>query len=79
MFVLKIATTVWLTLIALGMTSATLNEKETVSSRLFGAAVRHGILIPAFVGSNPTCPVRGLLGSPTLDLVVPFTLIVESC
>ena len=42
-------------------------------------AVRHGILIPAYVGSNPTCPVRGLLGSPTLDLVVPFTLIVESC
>lgn len=35
-------------------------------------------MIPAFVGSNPTCPVRGLLGSPTLDLVVPFTLIVEA-
>ena len=34
MFVLKIATTVWLALIALGMTSATLNEKETVSTRL---------------------------------------------
>lgn len=32
MFVLKIATTVWLTLIALGMTSATLNEKETVAT-----------------------------------------------
>lgn len=24
-------------------------------------AVRHGILIPAFVGSNPTSPVRSLL------------------
>lgn len=34
MFVLKIATTVWLALIALGMTSATLNEKETVTTRL---------------------------------------------
>lgn len=34
MFVLKIATTVWLALIALGMTSATLNEKETTITRL---------------------------------------------
>lgn len=33
MFVLKIATTVWLTLVALGMASATLNEKATVSQR----------------------------------------------
>lgn len=50
MFVLKIATTVWLTLIALGMTSATLNEKETVSSRLFVAAVMLGqILAIAFM------------------------------
>ena len=37
------------------------------------------VYVFVFVGPNPTCPVRGLLGSPTLDLVVPFTLIVESC
>jgi hypothetical protein len=50
MFVLKIATTVWLALIALGTTSATLNEKETVSSRLLGAAVMFGqILAIAFM------------------------------
>ena len=50
MFVLKIATTVWLALIALGMTSATLNEKETVSSRLLDAAVMFGqILAIAFM------------------------------
>ena len=50
MFVLKIATTVWLALLALGMTSATLNEKETVSTRLLGIAVMFGqILAIAFM------------------------------
>jgi hypothetical protein len=50
MFVLKIATTVWLTLIALGMTSATLNEKVAVSTRLLGIAVMFGqILAIAFM------------------------------
>lgn len=33
MFVLKIATTVWLTLIALGMVTATLNGKVAVSTK----------------------------------------------
>lgn len=50
MFVLKITTTVWLALIAFGMVNATLNEKETVSSRLLGAAVMLGqILAIAFM------------------------------
>lgn len=50
MFVLKIATTVWLALIALGMTSATLNEKETVTTRLISIAVMSGqILAIAFM------------------------------
>ena len=50
MFVLKIATTVWLALIAFGMASATLDEKETVSSRHLGAAVMLGqILAIAFM------------------------------
>lgn len=50
MFVLKIATTVWLTLIALGMTSTMLDEKEAVSSGLLGAAVMLGqILAIAFM------------------------------
>lgn len=50
MFVLKIATTVWLTLIALGMASNVLNEKVTVSSRLFSIAVMFGqILAIAFM------------------------------
>lgn len=50
MFVLKIATTVWLTLIALGMTSATLNGKVAVSTRLLGIAVMLGqILAIAFM------------------------------
>lgn len=50
MFVLKIATTVWLTLIALGMTSATLDEKATVSPRLLSIAVMLGqILAIAFM------------------------------
>lgn len=50
MFVLKIATTVWLTLIALGMTSATLNGKAAVSTRLLGIAVMFGqILAIAFM------------------------------
>ena len=50
MFVLKIATTVWLVLIALGMASATLNEKATVSTRLLGIAVMFGqILAIAFM------------------------------
>ena len=45
MFVLKIATTVWLTLIALGMASATLNQKATVSTRLLGIAVMFGQIV----------------------------------
>lgn len=50
MFVLKIATTVWVALIALGMTSAALNEKETVSTRHLGIAVMFGqILAIAFM------------------------------
>ena len=50
MFVLKIATTVWLALIALGMTSATLNQKVTVSTRLLSIAVMFGqILAIAFM------------------------------
>lgn len=50
MFVLKIATTVWLALIALGMTSATLNEKETTITRLISIAIMFGqILAIAFM------------------------------
>lgn len=50
MFVLKIATTVWLALIALGMTSATLNEKETTTTRLISIAIMLGqILAIAFM------------------------------
>ena len=45
MFVLKIATTVWLALIALGMASATLNQKVTVSTRLLGIAVMFGQML----------------------------------
>ena len=45
MFVLKIATTVWLALIALGMASATLNEKVTVSTRLLSIAVMFGQML----------------------------------
>ena len=46
MFVLKIATTVWLALIALGMASATLNQKVTVSTRLLSIAVMFGQMLP---------------------------------
>nr|DAF80514.1 MAG TPA: hypothetical protein [Bacteriophage sp.] len=50
MFVLKIATTVWLALIALGMTSATLNEKEATTTRLMSIAIMFGqILAIAFM------------------------------
>ena len=50
MFVLKIATTVWLALIAFGMASGTLNEKATVSLRLLSIAVMFGqILAIAFM------------------------------
>lgn len=50
MFALKIATTVWLALIALGLASATLNEKATVSQRLINMAVMFGqILAIAFM------------------------------
>ena len=50
MFVLKIATTVWLALIALGMTSTMLDEKATVSPRLLSIAVMLGqILAIAFM------------------------------
>ena len=50
MFVLKIATTVWLTLIALGMANTALNKKVTVSPRLLSIAVMFGqILAIAFM------------------------------
>lgn len=50
MFVLKIATTVWLALIAFEMTNATLNGKVAVSTRLLGIAVMFGqILAIAFM------------------------------
>lgn len=50
MFVLKILTTVWLALIAFGMTNATLNGKVAVSTRLLGIAVMFGqILAIAFM------------------------------
>ena len=50
MFVLKIATTVWLASIALGMTSAALNEKETVTTRLISITIMFGqILATAFM------------------------------
>lgn len=50
MFVLKIATTVWLTLIAFGMANTTLNGKAAVSTRLLGIAVMLGqILAIAFM------------------------------
>ena len=34
--------------------------------------VRHSTLTAAYVGSNPTCPVRGLLGSPDIGLSSSF-------
>jgi hypothetical protein len=50
MFVLKIATTVWLTLIAFGMVNTALNKKVTVSTRLLSIAVMFGqILAIAFM------------------------------
>lgn len=50
MFVLKIATTVWLTLIAFGTANATLNGKMAVSTRLLGIAGMFGqILAIAFM------------------------------
>lgn len=50
MFVLKIVTTVWLTLIALGMANATLSRKVDVTTRLLGIAVMFGqILAIAFM------------------------------
>nr|DAM90471.1 MAG TPA: hypothetical protein [Caudoviricetes sp.] len=50
MFVLKIATTVWQTLIAFGMANATLNGKMAVSTRLLGIAATFGqILAIAFM------------------------------
>ena len=50
MFVLKIVTTVWLALIALGMANTALNKKVTVSTRLLGIAVMFGqILAIAFM------------------------------
>ena len=45
MFVLKIATTVWLALIALGMANTALNKKVTVSTRLLGIAVMFGQML----------------------------------
>lgn len=50
MFILKIVTTVWLTLIALGMASNVLNEKVTVIARLLSLAAMFGqILAIAFM------------------------------
>ena len=50
MFVLKIATTVWLALIALGMVNATLDQKMAVGPRLLSVAVMFGqILAIAFM------------------------------
>lgn len=50
MFVLKIATTVWLTLIAFGMANATLSGKVAVSTRFLGIVVMFGqILAIAFM------------------------------
>ena len=50
MFVLKIATTVWLALIALGMVNTALNKKLTASTRLLSIAVMFGqILAVAFM------------------------------
>lgn len=50
MFVLKIATTVWLALIAFGMANATLNGKVAVSTRLLDIVVMFGqILAIAFM------------------------------
>lgn len=50
MFILKIATTIWLTLIAFGMASTALNKKVTVSTRLLSIAVMFGqILAIAFM------------------------------
>ena len=50
MFILKTATTIWLTLIAFGMASAALNKKATVSTRLISIAVMFGqILAIAFM------------------------------
>ena len=45
MFTLKIATTIWLALIAFGTVSATLNKKETVSTRLLSFAVMFGLIL----------------------------------
>ena len=50
MFVLKIATTVWLALIAFGMANATLNGKVAVTTRLISIAIMFGqILAIAFM------------------------------
>ena len=50
MFILKIATTIWLALIAFGMASATLDKKTTVSQRLLSITVMFGqILAIAFM------------------------------
>lgn len=50
MFVLKIATTVWLTLISLAMAGATLNKETGTTSRLTSIAIMFGqILAIAFM------------------------------
>ena len=50
MFILKIATTIWLASIAFGMVNTALNKKVTVSTRLLGIAVMFGqILAIAFM------------------------------
>ena len=45
MFILKIATTIWLALIAFGMANAALNKKVTVSTRLLSIAVMFGLIL----------------------------------
>ena len=45
MFVLKIATTVWLALIAFGIVNTALNKKVTVSTRLLGIVVMFGQML----------------------------------
>lgn len=50
MFVLKITTTVWLTLIALAMAGATLNRESDITTRLISIAIMFGqILAIAFM------------------------------
>lgn len=45
MLILKIATTIWLTLIAFTMASATLNREIDTTTRLFSIAVMFGQML----------------------------------